>query len=92
MRVLLVWDENPERIRFYLIEDPSKHQLEMLEIANDKYINSDDDNEGMSFLNIAIEDGEYGNGEEHAGIWKENEVETPIGGPIDRVFHSGFVL
>lgn len=88
----MVWDENPEQIRFYEIEDPTKEQLKMLELANGKYINSDPGNDGMEFVSVALMDAEYSDGQEHAGIWRENEVDTPVAGPIDRVFHSGFVF
>jgi len=92
VRVLLIWEEVPERLRFYLIEDPTPEQTKMLELANGMLINSDDENEGMAYLNVALSSPEYSNGESHAGIWMNNEVETPVQGPIARMYHSGFMM
>jgi hypothetical protein len=92
MRVLLVWDENPERVVFFEIDDPTEKQLRMLEMANGKYINGDEENEGLLYVNAAVYEPDDFSDEDHAGIWASKEVETPVEGPIDRVFLSGFML
>ena len=100
MRVLLEWDENPERINFVVIENPTERQLELLNMANGKYINSDDINEGMEYLSCALTPPEYCNDaehadKEHAGIWHDCIVDMKEGfieGPFDRVYHSGVCL
>jgi len=93
MRVILVVDETPERIRFFEIEDPTDVQKKMLEEANGKYYNSDDLTEAMEYLDDALADPEWASKpSDYAGIWKDKEVGTPVGGPIDRVYHFGFCM
>jgi len=92
MRILLIWEIVPESTDLVLIEDPTEEQLRMLELANNTFLNSDDENEGLLYLNAALGDPEDCEGEEHAGIWADCKEESPVDGPIDRVFLSGFVL
>lgn len=53
MRVLLIWEENPEGCKFYVIENPTKRQLQVLEVCNEKFVNSDDLEE-LHLLNAAL--------------------------------------
>jgi len=103
-KTLLVWEEIPEDRRFYLIpnEIVSKYQ-EFFDAAHNKYINCDEDNEGMRFLNNALsaektdaeegwDDGDFN---QYRGVLREYQVPTeqPVRGEvITDVYLSGFAL
>lgn len=97
--VLLVWEEIPEATKLYLIpEEEAKPYFKYLLEAHDKYINSDDMNEGMQFLNSALasnhEDVEKGY-EKFATIWAKYRYDEkrPLRDThITAVFVSGFML
>lgn len=49
---LLVWERNPEGIDVYLIpDDVAKKYRDFLDAAHGKLIGSDEENDGMKFLN-----------------------------------------
>ena len=50
MNVLVVYEEVPEEVSFYLIEDPTEEEIETLDKANGTYVNGDDQNQ--STLNV----------------------------------------
>ena len=50
MNVLVVYEEVPEEVSFYLIENPTEEELETLDKANGTYVNGDDQNQ--STLNV----------------------------------------
>ncbi len=99
--VLLIWEENPEQIKFYLLpeEEANKHR-EYLDQAHDKMINSDDMNDGMRFLNTALASHEAEVAEEgfedYLGVWAKHQYKhtaNPITGVnITKVYKSGFCL
>lgn len=95
--VLIVWVELPERVKFYVVpEEVAKPHVNLLKLAHGKYLNCDDSNEGLEFLNIALsEKREHCNGEAHACLFSEYERDDEFG-PIDEtislVIHSGFVI
>jgi hypothetical protein len=96
MKILLIWEEIPERTKLFTINDPTDKQIAMLEEANGKYINIDDANDGMEYLNWALMDKKYKDAQapEYTSVWADNQTKTqsPIQGPIDRVYISGFYL
>lgn len=86
---LLIWETNPEGNQLYLIpneEVEKDNRLELMTQAHGCMINCDYENEGMTFLNEALE----ANGvfEKYRRDW-----DVPISGvTITRVIMSGFML
>jgi hypothetical protein len=92
--VLLVWNEIPEGNKFYLIpeDEITPEQFKFLHEANDKFINADDNNFGLDFLNAALSPA-YMEDDTKEGIWAKHKVEFPLQGQyITQAFHSGFLL
>lgn len=56
MYTLLVWEENPEAIKMYLIPNDviTDQYRAFLQQAHNRMINSDEMNDGMKFLNHAL--------------------------------------
>lgn len=96
MKVLLVWDLLPEEIKFFMIENPTSEQLLYLNEADGNFANGEGENNGTEYLNFAVIDPSYADGDEpdfcDVGVWYDKEVKSPVNGPIDKVFHSGFIL
>lgn len=94
---LLIWQTIPENSDFYLIPnevaDKYKH---FLKEAHNLFINSDDMNDGMRFLNSALgEDVPEEGFEDSLGIFCQYKVDikAPIlDSHITTVYLSGFVL
>ena len=97
---LLVFESIPEKTDFYLIPntvaDPIRN---FLEAAHNKFINADEMNDGLLFLNAALstEDPETWNEEfrKYVGMLTACKVDNtkPITGVnITAVYLSGFVL
>jgi hypothetical protein len=63
MRILLIWQEIPETTKFFVINDPSEHELSILTAAHGALINATDNTDeqeyAVSFLNIALSDPKY---------------------------------
>jgi len=61
MFTLLVWEEIPEDTKLFLIPNNviSSTQLGLLKQANNKFINRDEENAGLRFLNAALLDEKY---------------------------------
>ena len=97
MRVLLIWEDIPETTRFFVIDDPSDKELEYLEEANGLFINADDETDGLQYVYTAICNPEYAGDYVtyldfcKASVWFHKEQESPIDGPIDKVFWCGFI-
>lgn len=100
-RVLLIWEEVPEHTKMYLIPvNVAESYKQHLEEAHNKFINSNEMNDGMRFLNMALldEDENVADDEdfrEHQGCFAEYEVDVdePITGyNIVAVYLSGFML
>lgn len=104
--VLLVWEEIPDDMRLYLIpqEEADKHE-KYLKQAHNRFINSDDMNDGMRFLDTVLakqEDDVPESGfEQYLGIWcnynwyarATNKHTSPITNhTITAVYVSGFYL
>lgn len=100
---LVIWSEIPENTFFYLIpnEKITPKIREYLSQAHNKFINFDEAEPGMEFLNIAFCDPkhaedytiDYPDFAEYAGLFQEFKVapENPITGKIITfVYHSGF--
>lgn len=92
MNVLLVWEENPESVKFFLIKDPTEFQLKMLNEANNRLVNGEEMNDGMEYLMNALAKEEYKDDSFKDTDWHLCEVKTPISSKINKVFYSGFVL
>ncbi len=99
--VLLIWEEIPESTKFFLIPiEIANDHAEYLEEAHNKFINSDDENDGLNFLNMAVcEPGQKWDDDvpfkDCAGLFHEYlyDVTKPITGTnIKAVYLSGFVL
>lgn len=98
MKTLLIWEEIPEKTRFFALTDLTQTDYEALSSAHGKIINCDDENEGMTFLNAAltpdIKKEKYGVDLSYPD-WSRFEIEIEAlsnSGPFDRVFWSGFAL
>lgn len=99
MRVLLIWELNPESVDAYLINNPTAEQLDVLAKANGTMLNAAPNREAEVALG-KISDA-LCTLEEHCDphgdlawkcIWNEKKVEFPVQGPISMVFKSGFYL
>lgn len=97
---LLVWEENPEKIVFYLIpnEVADKYRTQLAE-AHGTYINSSSENDATSFVSGAVSESEYdpdcGSPEETHGIFNSYKLEgtDPIMGVnVNSIYHVGFLL
>lgn len=95
MNVLLVWENNPDSVDFYVIENPNEEQMRVLESSNGKFINSDDEVEDTMLISEAIcttKYIEYCRNKDWACIWENFRVEMPYTGRIDKVFHCGCMM
>lgn len=95
---LLIWEMMPEETRLYLIPEMEAEVYEdYLRQANGRFINADEMNDGMKFLNTALmestEECEEGF-EQWQGFFLPYRVESdePIKQDIYAVYLSGFVL
>jgi len=72
MNVLLVWDENPDRILTFYIQDAPEWMLE----CHGKYINGDDlpEDHPIFRINDAVGDPQYAQDPEYAGKWRGCEI------------------
>lgn len=104
--VLLVWEEVPDDTRLYFIpqEEANKYENYLRE-AHNCFINVDDMNDGLRFLNVALANPVHGVSEpgfeQYLGIWHNydrytratNEGASPITNhTITAVYVSGFYL
>lgn len=96
---VLVYEEVPEECSLYLIpNDVADQYREFLEKAHAHYTNTDGDNEGTDFLNIALEAPAFADKDKpnpHSSIfvqYKQEKDKPIIGQPITHVYVSGFVL
>lgn len=94
---LLVWETIPEETDFYLIpNEVADKYRSYLEQAHHKFINAQEMNEGMAFLNTALGDEMAEEGFCHElGTFREYKVDhhKPIlDKNITAVYLSGFVL
>ena len=96
---LLVWEEVPEDTKMYLIPNEVANKYRhWFEEAHGRYINRDENNDGMDFLNYALSKDKWAEGypmEEHAGVLADYQVK--MGSPIvdthiTSVYHSDFCL
>jgi len=96
MNVLIVFEEVPETVKFFLVENPTEEELQALQKANNTYINGDDENESTNDVISAFSPDEYVStcecNESWAGKWNKCEVQTPISKQIDQVYNLGFFL
>jgi hypothetical protein len=95
MRVLLIWEALPEEVKAFLIEDPTKEQLSVLQGANNKIAGIHDYEGDLKILSSATTDAEYADEDvdpKWAGLWSKCGVQFPVSGPIDLVVRSGFVM
>ena len=96
IKVLIVYETNPDGCEFYLVEADEK-QVDMLKQCHNRFINSDDLNEGMEYLNIALSEKQYlYDGEEdlpHASIWLDKRIERsePLKIEADLIVYTGFI-
>jgi hypothetical protein len=99
---LLIFECIPERTELYYIPNDkiSAKQFEYLHQAQDKFINVDEMNDGLRFLNTALdESGEIAEEgfEEYKGCfaeykWEDKSEAITDRDPITNVFLSGFAL
>jgi hypothetical protein len=95
MNVLIVMEEIPENIKFFLIENPTDKELQMLQQANNTFINHDS-NVATNNVVSAFSPDEYKDtcecDEGWAGKWNKCEVKTPIVKQIEQVYNVGFFV
>jgi hypothetical protein len=101
---LLVWENVPEKCDMYTIpNDEAEKFRQYLTLAHNKLLNYDDNNDGLSFLNVALSDQSVEECEgwtecniaQYAGIWKKYKVEptSPLKDVvITHVYRSGFAM
>lgn len=94
---LLVWERNPEGIDVYLIpDDVAKKYRHFLDEAHGRLIGSDEDNDGMKFLNQALSVEVWEDGfEQYKGVLVNYKVKfgSPIvGAHITAVYSCGFMM
>lgn len=96
MKVLIVYEANPDGCEFYLVEADEK-QVDILKQCHNRFINSDDMNEGMEYLNIAISEKQHlYDGDEnlpHASIWLDKRIDRsePFKVEADLIVYTGFM-
>jgi len=95
---LLVWEEVPENHTFYLIPDSVvvTEFRKWLNEAHGHFINSDETNDGMKFLNTALAESDPEKGfETHLGIFRKYKHTSKgpiVNKHITHVYLSGFVM
>jgi len=97
MNVLVLYEEVPERLTLYLIENPTEEELQALDEANGTYVNSDTQNQSTLNVSSAFSLDDYKN--EYEGVdtgwpckWNKCKIITPILKSVDRVYNVGFFL
>jgi len=105
MKVLIIYEEVPESIKYYVIEADEK-DIELLEAINNQYINSvgwEDFEVPLSQAQCAMisdTDKEFLDDfiksvpdyEKWANKWFKGNTNTPIKETIERVYNFGFYL
>lgn len=98
MKTLLIWEEIPEKTRFFVLENLTQTDYEALSSAHGKVINCDEENDGMKYLSSSLtpdaKKEEYGVDLSYPD-WSVFEIKIEKlsnAGPWDRVFWSGFAL
>lgn len=82
MRALVVFELVPENTYFVPVDEPTEEELQVIQAAAGKFINSDDDVEAVEQISEWME-----------GKWKENKTEAPLlEGPFELVVLCGFIL
>jgi len=94
MRVALIWESIPDCTDVYVIENPTPEQLSLLESANGKLINQDENTEDVIEIDQMIcEKLEYCREDKEGNcIWACCKTEFPVNGPIDKIFWCGYVM
>lgn len=95
MRVLLIWEENPENVDPYVIDNPTEEQLAVLEEANGFMMNGDEEVPPALFklsdaLCSNIEHCDPEGDPKWKAIWAGHLTQFPVEGPIAKVFKCGF--
>ncbi|EBH2608604.1 hypothetical protein FKF61_21575 [Salmonella enterica] len=96
MRVLIVFETNPEGVKFFDIE-MTNEQYDIVKTAQGVFVNCNDPTPGTDFLNIALcEKMEYLTDEDakmnHACIWKDKiimDLEKPA--KFDAIIYTGIM-
>ena len=93
MRVLLIYEEVPERTSFCDINEPNTALLKLLEACNGKMINSNDLTPEMQILSdaLAIKKEHCGNPKHPLACTFKDRVELPPNNAFDRVFLFSFI-
>ncbi len=95
---LLIYEEVPEKTKLFVIPNSeiTEQQRAWLKECQNRFINSDDENDGMLFINTAISNEKPEEGfEAFRAIWKDKEVsvEAPLtDANITNVYVTGFVM
>ncbi|QJT70593.1 UNVERIFIED_ASMBLY: hypothetical protein SD1_65 [Shigella phage 2019SD1] len=96
MRVLIVYETNPDGVNFYDIEMTSE-QYEIVKTAQGKFINCHEDTPGTEYLNIALCSNleyldECDQSLPHACAWKDKtiiDLENPA--KFDAIIYTGIM-
>ncbi len=93
MRVLLIYEEVPETITFYTLDNPGTELLGLLEACNGKMINSDEQTPEMQILSdaLASKKEHCGNADHYLACAITGGVELPPNTAFDRAFLFGFM-
>jgi hypothetical protein len=103
MNVFLLFEMVPENIKAYYIQNVSDEDLDILDEANGKYINTNEDTEAVSEILDFISEDKYCEdpGKDTNSKWLKYEVKYSGGkGPffdaseyrIDRVYMCGLIM
>lgn len=99
---LIVYDECPDEVRFYVVPAKLAKQYEpYLDMAQNKFMNADDDNEGLEFMCAAVDTYEGNSPEEFPESVRLYHrclvpylvgMNEPLKESITRVYYTGFML
>jgi hypothetical protein len=101
MRALLIWNEVPESVKFFTIQDPTSEELDTLYEAHGHYLNvvgEDEFEPSLNRINAALSAHPDGLDEQDIpwfGRWVTNEIpvsDMPNAGAFDTIFIAGFLL
>lgn len=97
---LLIWQEHPDKVKYYLIETPTLDEMSVLKTASNLFINSSDTNnfqgEALMKINDAVsEKADYCVGVDTTWhcAWHECKVDMPLSfaGEL-QIFTAGIML
>lgn len=92
MNVLLIWEDHPEEIRFYLLKDVTSEQWDILNLSSGKFLGQEiplENERALEKLLIMTTDKN-----DDRCIWINNEINLPYTSTctIDIIIHCGILM